>query len=76
MNQQLQHQPSQQQQQQQQQQAFSQVSGHQYRPDRSSSGATAQETNSHLHQYSLIAEAAKRAELALLEREMAGMEMG
>jgi hypothetical protein len=76
MNQQPQQQQQQPSQQQQQQQACSQGSGHQYCPDRSSSGATAQETNSHLHQYSLIAEAAKRAQLALLEREMEGMEMG
>jgi len=41
-----------------------------YQPDRSNAGATAQETNAYIKDYALVAEAAKRAELAVLTREM------
>jgi hypothetical protein len=65
----------QQQQQQQQQSQGQQMAGYQYQPDRSGAGATAQETNSYINQYALLAEAAKRAEMAVLERDLDGFEL-
>ncbi|KAH7050231.1 hypothetical protein B0J12DRAFT_90076 [Macrophomina phaseolina] len=46
-----------------------------YRPNRDDAGRTAQETMSYLNEYNLVAEAAKRAQMAVLMRDMEGMEM-
>ncbi|KAF4314183.1 hypothetical protein GTA08_BOTSDO01641 [Botryosphaeria dothidea] len=46
-----------------------------YRPNRDNAGRTAQETMSYLNEYNLVAEAAKRAQMAVLMRDMEGMEM-
>ena len=61
-------------QQQQQQQQY--MSGYQYQPDRAGAGTTAQETNAYINQYGLVAEAAKRAQMAVLERDLNGVELG
>ena len=52
-----------------------QLANYNYRPDRSGAGATAHETNSYINQYGLVAEAAKRAEMAVLERDLNGIEL-
>ena len=75
MNQQRDHRQQQALQQSQQQQG-QQGSNYQYNPDRNGSGATEQETNTHLNQYSLIAEAAKRAQMAVLTRDLNGVDLG
>jgi len=41
---------------------------------RTASGSTAAETNSYIAQYELVAEAAKRAQIACLERDLDAME--
>ena len=46
-----------------------------YQPDREAAGQTAGETNAFLEQFGLLAEAAKRAEMAVLMRDLEGMEM-
>jgi hypothetical protein len=61
---------------QQAQQAQQQMVNYNYRPDRSGAGETAQETNSYINQYALVAEAARRAQMAVLERELEGIELG
>lgn len=71
----------QQQQQQQQQQAyFSQQQYAQdhyaYQSDRQRSGTSAQETNAYINNYALLAEAAKRAQMAVLERDLGGVDLG
>ena len=68
---------------QQQQQAYAaqqaqpngRVDGYAYRPDRSSSGATAQETARYISDYGLVAEAAKRAQMAVLMRDLEGVDL-
>lgn len=50
--------------------------GYGYQPDRGAAGATAQETNSYIDRYSRVAEAAKRAQMACLERDLNGVELG
>jgi hypothetical protein len=50
-------------------------SGYEYRPDRSGAGRTAAETGQFLREYSLLAEAAKRAQMAVLARDLESMEM-
>jgi hypothetical protein len=65
----------QQQQMAQQQNQGQQTAGYQYQPDRSGAGATAHETNSYIDQYALLAEAAKRAQMAVLERDLDGIEL-
>lgn len=70
--------PQQQQQQppqQSQQQSQAQTSNYYYNPDRSASGSTAQETSTFIGNYALVAEAAKRAQMAVLMREMEGVEL-
>jgi len=70
---------SQQQQQQSQpqqaQQSHVQPSNYHYSPDRTGAGATAQETSSFIRDYALVAEAAKRAQMAVLMRDMEGVEL-
>lgn len=61
---------------QQQAQQQQQFANYNYRPDRSGAGATAHETNSYINQYGLVAEAAKRAQMAVLERDLNGIELG
>lgn len=75
---QAQAQAAQQAQQAQQQAAYSQYgqTGHGYTTDRTSAGATRQETNAYIDRYALVAEAAKRAQMAVLERDLSGIELG
>jgi hypothetical protein len=47
-----------------------------YVPDRNGAGSTAQETRSYIDNFALVAEAAKRAQMAVLMREMEGVELG
>ena len=65
----------QQQQQQQQLQATGRVEYYSYQPDRSGAGATAQETARYISDYGLVAEAAKRAEMAVLMRDLEGVDL-
>lgn len=46
-----------------------------YQPNRNGAGQTAQETMSYLNEYNLVAEAAKRAQMAVLMRDMEGVEL-
>lgn len=46
-----------------------------YQPDRTGAGQTAQETSAYISQYGLLAEAAKRAQIACLERDMSGFDL-
>ncbi|KAF2278795.1 uncharacterized protein EI97DRAFT_219677 [Westerdykella ornata] len=46
-----------------------------YQPDRQNAGQTAAETNSYLSQAALLAEAAKRAQMAVVMRDIEGMEL-
>ncbi|KAB2573802.1 hypothetical protein BFW01_g1009 [Lasiodiplodia theobromae] len=46
-----------------------------YQPNREGAGRTAQETVTYLNEYSLVAEAAKRAQMAVLMRDMEGVEL-
>ena len=46
-----------------------------YRPNREDAGCTAAETKSLLSEYALLAEAAKRAQMAVLMRDMEGIEL-
>ncbi|EON64092.1 hypothetical protein W97_03322 [Coniosporium apollinis CBS 100218] len=48
---------------------------YEYRPDRTGAGTTAQETANLLNYNALVAEAAKRAQMAVLMRDMGEMEM-
>ncbi|EUC48844.1 hypothetical protein COCMIDRAFT_86288 [Bipolaris oryzae ATCC 44560] len=71
-------QQSQQQQQQPQQQQRLQAQRHpsfEYQPNRSGAGHTAAETTNYLNQAALLAEAAKRAQLACVMRDLDGMEL-
>jgi hypothetical protein len=52
-----------------------QISSFQYNPDRTGAGSTAQETTSFISDYALVAEAAKRAQMAVLMREMESVEL-
>jgi len=61
---------------QQAQQAQSNPQQWNYQPDRSESGQTAQETSAYISQYGLLAEAAKRAQIACLERDLSGFDLG
>ncbi|OCL04292.1 hypothetical protein AOQ84DRAFT_252757, partial [Glonium stellatum] len=49
--------------------------GFDYRPNREGAGRTAAETKSLLSEYALVAEAAKRAQMAVLMRDMEGVEI-
>ena len=80
------HQQYQQQQQQQQQPQYAQQALQQqqqqnhpfasgYQPNRGSAGRTAAETGQFLSNYSLVAEAARRAQMAVLARDLESMEM-
>lgn len=57
------------------QQQSAQPSTFQYNPDRTGAGATAQETSSFIRDYALVAEAAKRAQMAVLMRDLEGVEL-
>jgi hypothetical protein len=46
-----------------------------YEPERSAAGSTAQETRSYIDNFALVAEAAKRAQMAVLMRDMEGVEL-
>ncbi|KAK7539247.1 hypothetical protein IWX49DRAFT_230221 [Phyllosticta citricarpa] len=49
--------------------------GWDYNPNREGAGRTAQETAAFLNEYSLVAEAAKRAQMAVLMRDMEAVEL-
>ena len=74
-------QPQRQQQQQQSQAAAQRIpvqrqsSFNDYVPDRTGAGATAAETATYLSEYALLAEAAKRAQMAVVMRDIEGMEL-
>lgn len=59
----------------QQQQQSGRVEGYQYQPDRSGAGATAQETAQYISDYGLVAEAARRAQMAVLMRDLEGVDL-
>ncbi|KAF2654615.1 hypothetical protein K491DRAFT_553082, partial [Lophiostoma macrostomum CBS 122681] len=46
-----------------------------YQPNRQGAGQTAAETTNFLNQTALLAEAAKRAQMAVLMRDVEGMEL-
>lgn len=46
-----------------------------YAPERGNAGSTAQETRSYIDNFALVAEAAKRAQMAVLMRDMEGVEL-
>lgn len=46
-----------------------------YVPDRTNAGTTAHETVSYINNYALVAEAAKRAQMGILMRDMEGVEL-
>ena len=46
-----------------------------YAPDRGTSGSTAQETRTYIDNFALVAEAAKRAQMAVLMRDIDGMDL-
>ncbi|KAF2122864.1 hypothetical protein BDV96DRAFT_593347 [Lophiotrema nucula] len=71
----LNHQQQQTQQAQQQTQGTQHPSSFSYQPNREGAGQTAAETNNYLDQYALLAEAAKRAQMAVLMRDVEGMEL-
>jgi hypothetical protein len=75
--QQQQQHPHQQQQQphNQQQEQQKSMSGYHYQPDRAGAGQTAPETARYLGDFGLVAEAAKRAQMAVLMRDMEGVEL-
>ncbi|KIW01763.1 uncharacterized protein PV09_06936 [Verruconis gallopava] len=50
--------------------------GYDYVPDRGTAGSTAQETRNYIDNFALVAEAAKRAQMAVLMRDMEGVELG
>lgn len=49
--------------------------GKEYRPNREDAGRTAAETANLLNEYNLIAEAAKRAQMAVLMRDLDAVEL-
>ena len=59
----------------QQPQSLTQPLSFDYRPNREGAGRTAAETKSLLSEYALLAEAAKRAQMAVLTRDMEGVEL-
>jgi hypothetical protein len=50
------------------------TAGYNYQPDRTNAGHTAAETGQFLRDYNLVAEAAKRAQMAVLARDLDAME--
>lgn len=58
-----------------QQQQSGRVEGYRYQPDRSGAGSTAVETAQYISDYGLVAEAAKRAQMAVLMRDLEGVEL-
>jgi hypothetical protein len=63
------------QEQQQQQDQSIRPTHYQYDPNRTGAGATAQETSGFIRDYALVAEAAKRAQMAVLMRDMGDVEI-
>ncbi|KAF2140523.1 uncharacterized protein K452DRAFT_288604, partial [Aplosporella prunicola CBS 121167] len=59
----------------QQPQAQPHMQSYDYRPNREGAGSTAPETMSLLKDYNLVAEAAKRAQMAVLMRDLEGVEL-
>lgn len=57
------------------QQQASRSTSWEYQPNRNGAGQTAQETMAYLNEYNLVAEAAKRAQMAVLMRDMEGVEL-
>jgi len=57
------------------QQRLMQAAQFQYQAERSAAAARAQETSSYIKDYGLVAEAAKRAQMAVLAREMESFEL-
>ncbi|KAK8154554.1 hypothetical protein IWX90DRAFT_489978 [Phyllosticta citrichinensis] len=55
--------------------AAARPSGWDYNPNREGAGRTTQETAAFLNEYSLVAEAAKRAQMAVLMRDMEAVEL-
>ncbi|KAF2710205.1 hypothetical protein K504DRAFT_347527, partial [Pleomassaria siparia CBS 279.74] len=64
-----------QQQTQQSQAAMQRQSSYEYGASPGAPGSTAAETTSYLNQYALLAEAAKRAQVACVMRDIEGMEL-
>jgi hypothetical protein len=65
----------QQQAQQQQMQPLQRHATFEYQPNREGAGRTAAETSNYLNQAALLAEAAKRAQMAVVMRDLDGMEL-
>ena len=51
------------------------IEGCNYEPDRAGAGATTQETARFMSEYGLVAEAAKRAQMAVLMRDLGGLDL-
>jgi hypothetical protein len=51
------------------------IEGYNCQPDRAGAGTTAQETARYMSEYGLVAEAAKRAEMAVLMRDLGGLDL-
>ncbi|ORY13184.1 hypothetical protein BCR34DRAFT_453673, partial [Clohesyomyces aquaticus] len=60
---------------QQQGQPAQQPGSYHYQPNREGAGRTAAETNNYLNDFALLAEAAKRAQMAVVMRDIEGMEL-
>ncbi|KAJ4993352.1 hypothetical protein SVAN01_01327 [Stagonosporopsis vannaccii] len=78
LNQPQQQQPAQQQQQPRQQQQTQQLQRHpsyEYQPNRQGAGATQNETTAYLNSAALLAEAAKRASIQVVMRDIEEMEL-
>jgi len=58
------------------QQRQAQMMAASWQPDRAYAGTTKEETNAYIMEYGLLAEAAKRAQMACLERDLDGIELG
>ena len=50
-------------------------SNYTYAPERNNAGSTAQETRTYIDNLALVAEAAKRAQMAVLMRDIDGMDL-
>ncbi|KAF2798290.1 hypothetical protein K505DRAFT_357654 [Melanomma pulvis-pyrius CBS 109.77] len=58
-----------------QRQSAQRQSSYEYQSNRQGAGSTAAETNNYLNEYALLAEAAKRAQIAVVMRDIEGMEL-
>lgn len=59
----------------QQQSLGGRIEGYNYQPDRAGAGTTAQETARYMSEYGLVAEAARRAQMAVLMRDLEGIDL-